>query len=215
VLISHAHHDHLDVRSLRSIGKDVRLLVPAGLGGWLGRRGFRHVEEVHPGDVTTVGPVRIVATPAQHDGSRFPFGPRAACVGFIVEGPPRIYFAGDTDVFPEMADLRPVDLALLPVWGWGLDLGQGHLDPIRAVEALRLIRPSTAVPIHWGTLHPIGFGRWTRDSHARPPHAFARLARAAVPEVAVRILQPGSHLELLPHKESCSEPPTSPLVAAG
>jgi L-ascorbate metabolism protein UlaG (beta-lactamase superfamily) len=198
VLISHIHHDHLDLPSLYDVGRDVPLLVPAGAGRWLTRRGFRHVEELRPGDAVAFGAVRVIATPAHHNGFRVPFGPRAGCLGFIAEGPQRIYFAGDTGLFAEMAALRPVDLALLPVGGWGHRLGLEHLDAARAVEALRLIHPAMAVPIHWGTLHPIGLGRWTAAPHARSPLDFAEQARAAMPDVAIRILQPGEALDLPP-----------------
>ena len=54
----------------------------------------------------------------------------------------------------------PIDLALLPVWGWGPTLGRGlHMDPLRAAESLRRIRPRAAVPIHWGTYWPHAMGR--------------------------------------------------------
>ena len=55
-----------------------------------------------------------------------------------------------------MAELAPLDVALLPVWGWGPTLGPGHMDPADAAEALGLLRPRIAVPIHWGTIHPLG-----------------------------------------------------------
>src|SRR4051795_13037564 len=45
VLISHSHWDHLDVGSLRLVGRDVPMLVPTGMGSRLRARGFRHVEE--------------------------------------------------------------------------------------------------------------------------------------------------------------------------
>jgi hypothetical protein len=92
---------------------------------------------------TPVGAVSVLATPANHDGWRPPFGPRAGCLGFIVEGTERVYFAGDTDLFPEMSALGPIDLALLPVWGWGPTLGPGHLIDERP-RALTLIRLAMA-----------------------------------------------------------------------
>src|SRR3712207_353601 len=51
---------------------------------------------------------------------------------------------------------RGVDVAFLPVWGWGPTLGPGHLDPPRAAEAVARIRPRVAVPAHWGTLAVAG-----------------------------------------------------------
>ena len=80
-------------------------------------------------------------------------GVRATAVGFMVSGTTRVYFAGDTDIFPEMEGLgESLDLALLPIWGWGPSLGPGHLDPGRAAEAARLLAPRTVIPIHWGTM---------------------------------------------------------------
>jgi L-ascorbate metabolism protein UlaG (beta-lactamase superfamily) len=61
-----------------------------------------------------------------------PFGPNGGCLGFVVEGCARVYFAGDTGLFPAMAALGPVDVALLPIAGWGPVLGPGHLDSLEA-----------------------------------------------------------------------------------
>jgi L-ascorbate metabolism protein UlaG (beta-lactamase superfamily) len=198
VLISHAHHDHLDVASLRLLGADQRLIVPRGTGRFLARHGFRAVTEVDAGDAVAVGTLTIRVIPANHSGRRRPFGPSAVCLGFVAEGSARVYFAGDTDLFPGMADLGPVDVALLPIAGWGPTLGSGHLDPYRAATALRLIRPRLAVPIHWGTLAPFGL-HWRGWSYlAVPPHAFEAFARALAPTVDVRVLQPGEFLPLEP-----------------
>ena len=95
-------------------------------------------------------------------------------------------------------ELRPLDLALLPVWGWGPNLGGGHLDPERAARALELLKPGVAVPIHWGTLYPIGLGRFRRYLLHEPPRAFARHARRHAPEVEVRIVEPGDSTRLAP-----------------
>ncbi len=51
VLISHLHHDHLDLTSLRRLGRDTPLIVPAGAGAWLRRRGFTTVTELSVGEV--------------------------------------------------------------------------------------------------------------------------------------------------------------------
>src|SRR5690606_28842944 len=123
--------------------------------------GFRDVREVAAGEQTEVAGVPIAATPAVHDGRRHPLAAPGEAVGYVV-GPPgrRVYFAGDTDIFDGMADLADgLDLALVPVWGWGPSLGPGHLDPDAAAAALRLLRPRLAVPIHWGTLFPFALDR--------------------------------------------------------
>ena len=83
-----------------------------------------------------------------------------------------------------------LDVALIPVAGWGAKVGPGHLDPLRAAQALRLLRPRVAVPIHWGTFSPLH-----RDTSSDPPEAFLRHAAELAPEVEVRILDPGTALE--------------------
>jgi L-ascorbate metabolism protein UlaG (beta-lactamase superfamily) len=193
VLVSHLHLDHFDVSSLRLMGPDVRLVVPKGAASLLGRLGFEHVLELGPGEGLVTGSVSVTATAAVHGGFRPPFGPRAAAVGYMIEtGTARIYFAGDTDLFAGMADLAPdLDVALLPVWGWGPNLGPGHLDPKRAAQALELLRPRYAIPIHWGTLWPLALGRVRSGRLAHPPREFAALAAETHPEGTVLITPPG------------------------
>jgi L-ascorbate metabolism protein UlaG (beta-lactamase superfamily) len=87
-----------------------------------------------------------------------------------------------------------LDLALLPIWGWGPTIGPGHLDPRGAAEALALLRPRLAVPIHWGTLRP--FYRTGRAGFLREPaDAFVTAARELALDVTVRVLAPGESLD--------------------
>jgi L-ascorbate metabolism protein UlaG (beta-lactamase superfamily) len=190
VLISHLHYDHLDLPSLARIGVDTQVVIPRGGARTL--RGFERVLEVVPGMHFEVGGLPIRVVEAEHDGRRQPIGGHVPAVGYILEGEQSIYFAGDTDLFDGMRELAPVDVALLPIWGWGPTVGAGHLDPERAAEALRLLRPSCAIPIHWGTYHVLG----ARDVGRAPADAFAVAALQAAPEVDVRILPVGGSLEL-------------------
>jgi L-ascorbate metabolism protein UlaG (beta-lactamase superfamily) len=192
VVISHLHLDHLDLPSLRALGTDTPLVVPRGAGKLMRRLGFVAVEELAPGKSLVIDGVTVRATLADHSGFRPPFGPTADAVGYVLEqGNESVYFAGDTDIFPEMADLAGVDLALLPVWGWGPRLGPGHMDPGRAAQALEVIRPRAVVPIHWGTLWPVGMGRVMPDRLERPPLDFAEAAGRRAPDVKVLLTQPG------------------------
>jgi L-ascorbate metabolism protein UlaG (beta-lactamase superfamily) len=112
-------------------------------------------------------------------------------VGFVVRGSESAYFAGDTDIFDGMEALKgTIDVALLPVWGWGPTLGPGHLDPAGAARAAALIGPRVAIPIHWGTFALPGRlgGRAATDEPARE---FAELAKKEAPRVEVRVLRPG------------------------
>src|SRR5205823_3537156 len=136
----------------------------------------------------------IAATRARHDSRRRPLGPRAEPVGYLVLGSRSVYFAGDTDLFDEMEALRgSVDVALLPVWGWGPRLGPGHLDPERAARAAAIIAPKLAIPIHWGTFAPVWPGGRTEDPE-RPAREFARLTSRYAPSVEVRLLAPGGRI---------------------
>ena len=185
VLISHLHWDHLDVPSLRHLGRDVPMFVPAGSGPWMKAAGFGDVREIAVGEQAMVGSVTVRAVPAVHSGYRPPLGPTAPPLGFVVRGRVSVYFAGDTDLFDGMGQLgEPIDMALLPVWGWGATLGRGlHLDPLRAAQALRLIRPRAAVPIHWGTYWPHALGRVFPERLVEPPAAFVEYAAELAPDV--------------------------------
>jgi L-ascorbate metabolism protein UlaG (beta-lactamase superfamily) len=196
VLISHLHLDHLDVPSMRRLSRAVPVVVPRGGGRFVRRIGFADVREVGSGDRVTLAGVDVEAVPAVHDGRRLPAGAEVEALGYVVTGAGRTYFAGDTDIYDGMEALRPLDLALLPVWGWGPKLGSGHLDPEGAARALALLRPRVAVPIHWGTLFPIGMVRLRGDRLTDPPHEFARHAARLAPEVKVAILEPGQTLVL-------------------
>ena len=192
VLLSHLHADHADLPSLRRLSRGATVIAPLGAGRWLAARGVRNVHELRAGEEMDVGAIRVAAKPAEHDPRRRPLGgARADPLGYAVSGTSSAYFAGDTDLFAEMGALNgTIDLALLPVSGWGATLGPGHLNPERAAEAAARIAPRVAVPIHWGTLAP----RWPLRSHPEPgapPREFAELVGRGTTTVEVRVLQPG------------------------
>ena len=192
VLVSHTHLDHLDFPSLRRIGRAVPVVVPTGARGMLRRRGFEHVVELAEGDEHRIGSLRVDATHAEHGVVRRYVRATSAALGFIVRGSSTVYFAGDTDLFEGMAELGPIDLAVLPVAGWGPRIPAGHLDARRAAEALALIRPSCAVPVHWGTFRtPFG-----RADVERAGEVFRRDAAELAPDVDVRVLAVGETLRL-------------------
>ncbi|MEU9558781.1 MBL fold metallo-hydrolase [Streptomyces fumanus] len=200
-LVSHLHADHLHVPSLARLAPGTRLLVPRGAPRTVpGLRRLSHlaVTEVRPGDETTAGELRIRVVPARHDGRRLPLGPhRSPALGFVIEGEGRTYFAGDTALFDGMAEqVGPVDVALLPVGGWGPYLGEGHLDPGRAAEALARLAPRSAVPVHYGTYWPIGMDAVRPHEFHTPGEEFARLAALRAPGVAVHRLGHGESARL-------------------
>lgn len=197
VLVSHLHRDHADLGSLRRLDRDLRLLVPPGSRHFFERHGFSAVSELAPGESVTVGALTVTAVDAHHDGGRRRFAPDVRAIGFLVSGRRRVYFAGDTDWFPEMEDLAPgLDLALLPIWGWGPNIGEGHLDPVGAARAAAALSPRLAVPIHWGTLYPFGLRRLREGPLRRPPDKFAAAVRDLAPQVEARVLSPGESTSL-------------------
>ena len=196
ILLSHLHADHAHLPSLRDLADSTAILAPRGAGPWLTRHGFEGVRELRPGSEVELGGLRVTATPAAHAPRRRPLGPAAEPIGYIVRGSRSIYFAGDTDLFAAMSELRgTLDVALLPVSGWGSRLGPGHLDPERAAAAVATIEPAVAIPIHWGTL---ALGRPARrpTDPQRPAREFVARADRAAPGVHVRVLAPGERTEL-------------------
>lgn len=207
VLISHVHLDHLDRPTLRTLGGgDVRVIAPRGAAASL--RGLGPVVELEPGERTTVGGVEVVATQAVHTARRR--GRRIPALGYVVDED--LYFAGDTDLFDGMGALGPLELALLPVWGYGPTLGPGHLDPGRAAQAAALLRPRVAVPIHWGTYFPLPLGLRAGGHRVlrEPPREFAERAAELAPDTEVVVLEPGGRLMLdgVGGSPPCPSPPT-------
>ncbi|MFD5541698.1 MBL fold metallo-hydrolase [Streptomyces sp. NPDC127079] len=200
-LVSHLHADHLHVPSLAGLAPGTRLLVPRGAQRAvpaLRRLRQLRVTEVGVGDEIHVGRLVVRAVPALHDGRRLPVGPqRAPALGYVVEGAARTYFAGDTGLFDEMAEVvGPVDVALLPVGGWGPYLGEGHLDAGRAARAVARLAPRSAVPVHYGTYWPIGMDAVRPHEFHAPGDEFVRLAAEYAPRVAVHRLEHGERVRL-------------------
>ena len=103
------------------------------------------------------------------------------------------WFAGDTGLFAGMADLGPLDLALVPIGGWGPTLGAGHLNPAEAAEAVRRAAPRHAVPVHFGTFWPAGL-RVRRAMFHEPGKRFVDHVATTAPGTRVTELTPGATL---------------------
>jgi L-ascorbate metabolism protein UlaG (beta-lactamase superfamily) len=192
VLISHMHLDHLDFRSLRRLGRPI--VAPHAAAELLRKHRFDDVTGMARGDSLTVGGATVQAVGARHGANRLvgrgPDGSEP--LGYVIEcAGTRTYFAGDTDLFEGMRELGPgIDLALIPIWGWGPRLGSGHLNPETAAEAVALIRPRLAIPIHHATLSLPGSSRLWPWLLTRPAEEFVAAAARRAPDVEVRVLQP-------------------------
>ena len=199
VLLSHAHLDHLHLPSLRKMHPNTQFVTPVGTGRLLRRAGFDDVTEVSVGDRVELGGslVTVEVVPAAHKHGRGPHSRvTAPPVGYVISGENRrVYFPGDTDLFDEMEQLTDIDVAMLPIWGWGSSLGTGHLDPTRAATATGLIHPGIVVPIHWGTYAPEDGRRlpsWFED----PPEQFERALADAGLSQFLHLLHPGESVSI-------------------
>ena len=162
---------------------------PARRAGLAGERGIPDVTELRPGEELQAGPLRVEATSRRTRAA----GIRSAstsrrwaswCAGRARSTSP----ATPTSSWPWPTSRGTIDVALLPVWGWGRSLGPGHLDPERAAQAAARIAPRVAIPIHWGTFslpwpypaaeRPAGAGARVRD-RGGPDRARGRRPRAA------------------------------------
>ena len=194
VLVSHAHYDHLDVHSLRQVAGESPVIVPAGCAGFARRAGAGEVIELEAGEAARAAGIEVEAVHAEHIGARRRFSKALPALGYVMPGSPSVWFAGDTDLHEDLEELRGrVDVALIPVAGWGPKVGAGHLDAERAAAAVEIIRPEVAIPIHWGTFTaPI----YRIPDLEEPALEFAKLVRAGGSGTEVLVLRPGESVEL-------------------
>jgi L-ascorbate metabolism protein UlaG (beta-lactamase superfamily) len=142
ILITHEHYDHMSLNDIQKIKTDkTTLVVPEKNAAQF----TGEVIGVSPGDCIEVLGIQIKVLPAYNIGK--PYHPRERnYVGYnIMIEDIRCYHAGDTDVIPEMKQIK-TDLAFLPV------SGTYTMNPQEAAEAAELIRPKLAIPIHWGSV---------------------------------------------------------------
>ncbi|MFQ6082257.1 MAG: MBL fold metallo-hydrolase [Candidatus Aminicenantia bacterium] len=141
ILITHSHFDHLSVEDIRQIKKEDTIIIttPDGTSKLMG-----DVREISPGQELEVSGIKIKAVPAYNVDKEF-HPKRNEWVGYIIileEG--GIYHTGDTDFIPEMKELGPIDIALLPVGG------KYTMNPEQAAQAANVIKPEIAIPMHYG-----------------------------------------------------------------
>lgn len=201
LLISHAHPDHLDPRSLAIVPRETPVLAPAGMPARrLAALGFRRLHPLRAWERWEGEGVRIAAVPAVHT---------RGSLGFVVaRGGRTVYFAGDAGPrtpFHEIAKrCGPLEMALLPVGGSSLAIGplQRHLTPRRAAGAAAVLRPRWVVPIHWGHVPCVPR---LLDRFRGVPERFAEWLERLAP--AVRLLLPEEG-ERVPIESLAAEAPS-------
>ena len=152
ILITHDHADHCKQITVNRIRRNNTLVVaPKRCQKKLGK----NITVIEPGEDINFGEIRIRAIHAyntEEGSSTQKVHHRGNGVGYRIniEGK-TIYHAGDTDLIPEMNELGPVDVALLPIGGtYTMDVGE-------AVKAAQWIKPGVVIPIHHAKADPREF----------------------------------------------------------
>ncbi len=156
VLVTHAHFDHLDRRTLRTIAADQPIVVPFEVGNLVHDLGFHTVHELHHWESHDHGPVRITFTPAHHWGARVLHDSHRGFGGFIIEAGGRtLYHCGDTayfEGFEEIGRRHNIDIALLPIGAYDPPSGREvHMNPEEALDAFVALGAKRMVPMHYGS----------------------------------------------------------------
>lgn len=200
VLLSHLHHDHAELGSLRRLGAAPVITAPAN-AAWLRGRGHPAALGLHEDVWFRTGHVSVRLVPAVHGHRPMPHRPNATNGHLVRSGPVTIWVAGDTEPFAAMADLAElaegtIDVAVVPVGGWGPRLSGGHMDPVQAAETCRVVGARLAVPVHWGTLHAPASRRLPPGWMDRAGPAFAAALAHHAPACRPVVLQPGEQVDL-------------------
>jgi len=151
--VTHGHFDHIhDVVELARKHSSKVLAIPE-TAGWLKKKGVENTIDFNKGGTVEVDGIKFTMTHAEHscgitDGDQVVYGGEA--VGYVIEFENgfKIYFAGDTDVFGDMALIRELhqpEVAFLPIGDWYT------MSPRKAAKAAELLGVKMVVPMHFAT----------------------------------------------------------------
>ncbi len=142
ILITHTHMDHFNEDDIKKAsGPDTTIICSMDA-----KDGIRNLIRMSPGERREEEGIMIEAHRAYNPTKEF-HPKEKNWNGYVVDiGGYRIYHSGDTDVIPEMKAVRDIDVALLPVGG------TYTMTPEEAAEAVSMIKPKKAVPMHWGDI---------------------------------------------------------------
>ncbi|MFD2421539.1 MBL fold metallo-hydrolase [Amycolatopsis pigmentata] len=198
LVVSHEHYDHCDLDALVAGGFDLDtpLVGPGTVTTIATAKGFRDTRTIEAWESNRVGSdLLVTAAPAQHGVHE---------VTFVIQAGGRtVYFGGDSLRVPELDEIPErfgaVDLALLPTNGLcvrPLDLRQVVMNAEEAAGLAAVLKPTLAVPHHYA-FHSGWLGdRMITKGDTDPRHFSDALARIA-PEVAVRLVTPGTPVRVL------------------
>jgi L-ascorbate metabolism protein UlaG (beta-lactamase superfamily) len=158
VLLSHAHFDHFDLRTLRCFDESTSVVTARATGDLLKRTRFRDVTELQWGQTkalnTAAGETDITAFPVKHWGARTQHDTNRGYNGYLVERRGcRILFAGDTAMTDNFATLprhSPVDIAIMSIGAYNPWI-RSHSSPEQAVQMASAAAARFVVPVHHQT----------------------------------------------------------------
>ncbi|HYL54003.1 MAG TPA: metal-dependent hydrolase [Gemmatimonadales bacterium] len=159
MLITHGHFDHVyDALEIARATKP-KIVTIYEIGAWLGSKGIdgESVIGANQGGTVDVDGIKVTLVHAEHscgitEGDHVIYGGQACGLVIEFENGYTIYFAGDTDVFGDMAiiaELNRLDAAFLPIGDFYT------MGPHRAAKAVKLLGVKTVVPMHFGTFPPL------------------------------------------------------------
>jgi L-ascorbate metabolism protein UlaG (beta-lactamase superfamily) len=169
VVISHDHYDHLDHATISAMrGWNTVFVVPLGVGAHLSYWGVpeSQIAELDWWEHADIGKLTITCTPARHASGRIALDYDAKLwAGYAFVGPShRVYFSGDTGLFPAMRDigvrLGPFDLTMIEVGQYHSAWPDWHIGPEQAVAAHQMVKGRVMLPIHWGKF-ALAYHAWT------------------------------------------------------
>lgn len=190
VLVSHAHFDHLDKKSLRAVASDQPIVVPEHVGGLVEGLGFKQVRELRRWETMELGSLKITLTPAQHWGARLLHDKHRGFGGFLIEYAGRtIFHCGDSAWFEGFAEIgrkSSIDIALLPIGAYDTPTGRDvHMNPEEALRAFTDLGAGLMIPMHYGSFR-LGF-----EPLEEPPDRLLGHARSLGLDGKIKILREG------------------------
>ena len=155
ILLSHAHMDHFDLPSLRSLeGPRTQIVTAVHTSDLLRVRRYGHVHEVRWNESVVVGPAKVTAFEVAHWGARMRGDTYRGYNGYVLEiGKRRIVFGGDTaytDSFKRVKTSQPVDLAIMPIGAYDPWI-RVHCNPEQAVQMANHAGAEFILPVHHQT----------------------------------------------------------------
>jgi len=187
ILLSHAHFDHFDLRTLRCFDETTRVITARGTSDLLKRTRFSNITELDWGEgktlSATAGEMTIAAFPVKHWGARMQHDTDRGYNGYLIERKGRrIIFAGDTAMTESFATPRrhdPIDVAIMPMSAYNPWI-QAHCTPEQAVQMATAAGARFVVPVHHQTF------RLSFEPFREPIERFEAALRKTPERIALR-----------------------------